>query len=340
VPRYDLVKIGNSPNWYVQWFEDGHSRRCSTRARSRAEAEAFLAAFRLAQTQRPSGPVTLADILDWYLNTRGPELARLDSAELAVKHLKRFFGSVLIDDLNLAMQDDYAATRREQGVGNETIRRELSVMSAALKRAHGREKIGKLPAMLTLPKAPARERWLTRDEAATLLRYLHAQPRARHLLLFARLALYTGARSGAILDLTWDRVDLERGLIHYPLPGKRHDIKKRAVVPLEPNMIRALAAAKRRNEKRKLPVDHVIQWKGQQCARIARGFTRHAKAAGLKGVTPHTLRHTFATWAAQKGVPIFLLGRTLGQSVTATTERYAKHNPDVLRQVTQAVRRK
>lgn len=340
MPRYDLVKIGNSPNWYVQWFEDGRSRRCSTRSRSRAEAEAFLAAFKLAQTQRPTGAVTLAEILDWYLNTRGPELARLDSAELAVRHLKRFFGSVLIDDLNLAMQDDYAAHRREQGVGTETVRRELSVMSAALVRAHRRDKIARLPAVLTLPKSPARERWLTRDEAARLLRYLHAQPRAKHLLLFTRLALYTGARSGAILDLTWDRVDLERRLISYPLPGTSHGTKKRAVVPLEPNMIRALAAAKRRNEKRAKPVAHVIHWKSKPCTRIARGFTRHAKGAGLEGVTPHVLRHTFATWAAQKGVPIFLLGRTLGQSVASTTERYAKHQPDALRQVTAAVRRK
>lgn len=340
MPRYDLVKIGNSPNWYVQWFEDGHSRRCSTRTRSRAEAEAFLAAFRLAQSQRPSGDLTLADVLDWYLNTRGPELARLDSAELAVKHLKAFFGATLVDDLNLAMQDSYATHRREQGVGNETIRRELSVMSAALVRAHKRDRITRLPAVLTLPKAPARERWLTRTEAARLLRYLHAQPRAKHLLLFTRLALYTGARSGAILDLTWDRVDLERGLISYPLPGRDHGTKKRAVVPLEANMIRALAAAKRRNERRKRPVEYVIHWKGERCDRVARGFTRHAKAIGLVGVTPHTLRHTFATWAAQKGVPIFLLGRTLGQSVASTTERYAKHQPEALRQVTAAVRRK
>ncbi|WP_167309522.1 hypothetical protein [Brevundimonas naejangsanensis] len=48
-----------------------------------------------------------------------------------------------------------------------------------------------------------------------MLAHFRSAPRTKHLLLFTRLALYTGARSGAILGLTWDRVDLERGVIDY-----------------------------------------------------------------------------------------------------------------------------
>jgi integrase len=332
--RYELVKIRTSPNWYVQWFADGHSRRRSTGTASRVAAEAFLAAFRLEVEAHPSGPVSLSDVLHWYLEIQGPKMARPDSAALAVKHLTRFYGATLADDVNLANQEAYAAHRRRT-VGDETIRRELSVLSAATRLAVAHERIVKAPSILSIAKAPARERYLTRDEVARLYRHMRAEPRARHLLLFTRLALATGARTGAILDLTWDRVDLARGMVWYPVPGRRVTKKGRSVVPLEPPIIRALARAKMRAAGA-----HVITWRGEPISRVVRAFTRHAKAAGLEGVTPHTLRHTFATWAAQAGVPLFQIGGVLGQSIQTTTARYAKHNPEAFRVVTRAVRRK
>jgi integrase len=45
---------------------------------------------------------------------------------------------------------------------------------------------------------------------ARLFRALRGK-RQRHVLLFVRLALYTSARTGAILDLTWDRVNFTAG---------------------------------------------------------------------------------------------------------------------------------
>lgn len=338
--RYRLIKIRTSPNWYVQWFEGRHTRRCSTGTSDDEAAEAFLAAFKLEVAKQPSEDTTLAQILDWYLETRGQEIVRLDSAELAVRHLKSFYGATLVDDVSLSNQERYALQRRAR-VSDETIRRELSVLSAAMNRAFKHEKIGKVPAFYVLPKSAARDRWLSRDEAARLLAYLRRQKRGAHLLLFTRLALYTGQRSGAILDLTWDRVDFARGMIHFPVPGRRQTNKRAGVLPMDERLTRMLKAAQRRNAKRKGgPVAYVVQWKGEQCGRVIRGFRRHAEGAGLADVTPHTLRHTFATWAAQAGQPLFLIGRTIGQSISATTERYAKHQPEALRSVLKSVRRK
>lgn len=338
--RYTLAKIAGSPNWYIVWHEDGHSRRASTRTANRDQADAVLAAFKLEVERHPSRDITLAQVLAWYLETHGRKLARPDNAELAVKHLTAYYGNALVDDVSLSTQERYAE-HRARSVGSETIRRELSVLSAALNRAFKHEKIGKVPAFYVIPKAPARDRWLSRDEAATLIRHLRNQARGKHLLLFARLALYTGQRSGAILDLTWDRVDFARGLIHFPVPGRRQTNKRAGVIPMDARLRRMLVAAQRRNAARRGgPVAYVVHWKGEHTARIIRGFRSHARGAGLDDVTPHTLRHTFATWAAQAGVPLFLIGRTIGQSVSATTERYAKHQPDALRSVISAVRRK
>lgn len=334
-----LIKIGNSPNFYIQWFEGGHSRRHSTRTPDRKQANAVLAAFRLEVARQPSGGVTLAEVLDWYIANRGGELVRLDSAELGVKHLKEFFGSTLADDVRLDTQDRYRAHRRAKGVTDETVRRELSVLSAAMVRAAKHDKIAAAPPILSIAKAPARDRWLTRQEAAKLLRQIRRDGRGNHLLLFTRLALWTGQRTGVILSLTWDRVDFDRARIAFPVPGRKVTNKRSTTVPIEPHMVRMLRAAKRKADKRGSG-PFVIQWKGQPVERVARGFRRHAKAAGLSDVSPHTLRHTFATWAALAGEPLFLIGKTMGQSVVSMTEKYAKHQPEALRSVAKAVRRK
>ncbi|WP_342743168.1 tyrosine-type recombinase/integrase [Saccharopolyspora shandongensis] len=47
------------------------------------------------------------------------------------------------------------------------------------------------------------------------------------------------------------------------------------------------------------------------------------KATGLVGVTPHDLRHTYASWLVQDGVSIKTLSVLLGHASVATTERYA-----------------
>lgn len=52
------------------------------------------------------------------------------------------------------------------------------------------------------------------------------------------------------------------------------------------------------------------------------------KAAGLPGVTPHTLRHTRATWLLQNGIPIWEAAGHLGMSPETITRTYGHHHPD------------
>jgi integrase len=245
------------------------------------------------------------------------------------------------------MQAKYVAQRRlpvEKPIGktgktrtvrvkDTTIQRDLNVLGAALHHAAFFERIPASPPVMSLAKEDPRERFLTRAEVARIFSRLRGK--SRHLLLFARLALYTGARTGAILDLTWDRVDLARGLVSYPRPGRKASKKKRVVVPIEPDMIRALTAAKRRAK-----TDHVIEWRGKRVTRIVRAFRRHLDALGMRDVSPHIFRHTFATWAASAGQPLHAIGGVLGQSVAHTTERYAKQQPEAKRKVVRAMRRK
>jgi len=58
-------------------------------------------------------------------------------------------------------------------------------------------------------------------------------------------------------------------------------------------------------------------------------------------VTPHTLRHTAATWMAQAGVPMWVISKYLGHTSTRTTERiYAHHDPSFLMEAKEALERR
>jgi integrase len=322
VPDYALTKIRSSPNWYIQWFEHGHSKRASTRTADRNEAEAILAAFRLVKADRPVADLTVPQVLDWYWDNHGHSRMRPQNIDLAMRYLKPFFGATLALDLSLDMQEHYVAHRRDAGAGDESIRRDLDVLSAALKRAVKYKKLDHAPPIYRITPAPPRERWLTRSEAARLLWRMRGKRQA-HLRLFTRLALYTGARTGAILDLTWDRVHFDTGLIDFRVPGRRVTKKRRTVAPMTRKLRRMLAHAKTHARS-----DHVVSWGGDRVDRVAKGCIAHAEAAGIKGFSPHVLRHTFASWAVQRRVPIFTVGKVLGQTVASTTERYAKLAPD------------
>jgi integrase len=129
----------------------------------------------------------------------------------------------------------------------------------------------------------------------------------------------------AILDLTWDRVDFERGIIRLGTGEKRR--KGRATVPMtERSRAELLEAAKART------CDHVIEFAGSKVARIAKAFRRNAGAAGLQWCTPHVLRHTAAVWMAEAGVPMSQIAQVLGHTDSRSTERvYARYSPDYLR---------
>lgn len=174
---------------------------------------------------------------------------------------------------------------------------------------------------------PPRERWITEDEAGALMAEL-VDP---HLRLFTILALTTAARSGAILDLTWGRVDMARRQIALGSPQEGR--KRRAVVPINNTAFAALEAAQSVST-----CEYVVEYAGRQVKSIKKGFREAARRAGLDDVTPHVLRHTAATWMVQQGVPIEQVAKYLGHSDPRITYRvYAKFAPDYLKAAAAAV---
>ena len=84
--------------------------------------------------------------------------------------------------------------------------------------------------------------------------------------------------------------------------------------------------------------DYVIEWGGHGIKSIKKAFKRAAVQAGFEDVITYTLRHTAATWMANRGVNLWEISGYLGHTSTKTVERvYAKHHPNYLQNAAAAL---
>ena len=236
--------------------------------------------------------------------------------------MRAFFGRMVAESLTDSVIDAYISSRA--GVSSGTVRRDLTVLVAALNFAKDKRIINARPKIRLPQQSPAREYWITKEEYQRLL---EEAKKTFHLYVFVSLAIGTLARKSALLGLTWDRVHFDTGLIDLIDPEIRQTNKRRATVPINKTLRAVLLQAKEAAQ-----TDHVVEYHGQPVDDIKKAFARCAKHAGLPKVTPHILRHSGATWLAMAGIPMYEIARYLGHTDIKTTYKiYAKYSPDYLR---------
>lgn len=264
----------------------------------------------------PSCEPLIADILLAYSKEHLPHARSGANIEYMIDALAAWWGAKSITDVTARNCRAYAATRTPAAA-----RRYLETLRAAIRYWH-REygPLTSVPAVVMPPKPPPRQRWLTRAEAARLL---WAARRTQHLRRFILLGLYTGSRSGVILRLQWDQIDLQRGVMARIRPGTATSAKKLAPpVRLGNRILTHLRRWKRDNQP------YLCHYEGARVAKLRRSWKAAADRAGLPGVTPHTLRHTRATWLMQAGVDPWEAAGSLGMSVEILQGTYGHHHPD------------
>jgi integrase len=155
-----------------------------------------------------------------YASEHLPHTRAAKNAAYNVGNLASWWNDKKLSDVTAKNCRAYAA-----GKSPAAARRDLEVLRAAIGYWH-REygPLPSIPAVVLPPKPAPRERWLTRGEAARLLRVARHQP---HLARFILLGIYTGTRSGALLAAQWSWVDLVGGKMHRRTPGTAENVQKR-----------------------------------------------------------------------------------------------------------------
>jgi integrase len=250
-----------------------------------------------------------------------------------VDALTEFFKDNTVADVTPQSCGRYVETR---GRSAGTARRELGVLRAAINFAHRSGRITR-PVAVELPERPApRDRWLTVGEAAQLLKASRTPQGRLYMPLFILLGLYTGRRKEALLSLRWPQVKLDTNTINFEIPGRSRTNKRRGLIPIPPKLLPHLRRARRRGSD----MGHVLHINGKRIKDIKKGFAAACERAGLSGVTPHTLRHTAATWLMQRGTDPWEAAGFLSMSMETLQRVYGHHHPDYLRQAANNIGRR
>jgi hypothetical protein len=196
--------------WFIR--DDGRHQQstgCGIDDRERAVrllAE-YIAQNRLDRTRSTRDPASIpvAEVIARYARDVASKRARPKEAAQRARALLAFFGDKTLADIN----GDCCRRYVDQRSTDAAARRELEDLRAAINH-HRREGLCSQVVEVVLPaERPARERWLTRSEAARLIlsawRYREIQKgkptdrRSRqHVAKFILLALYTGTRASAV----------------------------------------------------------------------------------------------------------------------------------------------
>jgi integrase len=311
--------------FYIVWTERGRSRERSTGTADREQAQIKLAEF-LQRRSRRAGPrdpsqVLVTDILNEYQQHRGPKVAAPARIAYAVLALTDFWEGNSVADVTPQTCSRYAETR---GRSAGTIRRELGVLRAAIQYAHKNGYLTR-PVAVELPERPEpRDRWLTRKEAARLIRAARTPQARLYLPLFILIGLYTGRRKQAILGLRWPQVDLGAQTINFEIGGRPRTNKRRGIIKIPPRLLPHLRRARRRGSD----LGYVLHEHGQRIGDIKKGFAAACERAGIEGASPHSLKHTAATWLMQGGTDPWQAAGFLSTSVETLLRVYGHHHPD------------
>lgn len=335
-----LVTRKGRRNWYVEWVPLGaqQPRRVSTGIPHEGQGEPPVEARQqLEEIRQQLGAAgqdsTVAEILAQRERDAAGRVEAVTLRNLKQQHkmLRQHIGHLQPDQVTRTRLLDYM--NRDRGQKMTAVAREFEELRSAFRLAG-------LPVPSDWPvpkKKPPRDRWLSHAEARKLVKA--AESSSLHLRLFVLIALQTGARKNAILDLTWDRVREDRGVIDFNNPERNVTKKRRPISRVDGRLCAVLQDA------RGLALSgNVIEWHGKPCADIKKGFAELAIEAGFyrldrdrqgqetrrATISPHVLKHTAISWLAEAGYSVDQIA-DMTDTEAATVKRIYRHvAPDYL----------
>jgi integrase len=246
-------------------------------------------------------------------------------AELADKPLNEI-SPFLLEKLKSRMSKD--------GLSAQSVRATLTLIGGVFNKARlwghydGENPVKKVK--LPSVNNAARVRFLSPDEARALLEEVAKV--SWQFYEMCLISLHTGLRAGEVFGLRWGDVDLENGIIRVA------DSKAGAA------RVAYMTDDLKRIFKEKTPGDPrdllFLSQRGEKIKSVSGTFDNVVNRLGLnRGVDDrrqrvvfHTLRHTFGSWLALRGVPILTIKELMGHRRIEMTMRYAHLTPDAKRE--------
>jgi integrase len=234
-------------------------------------------------------------------------------ADLAQTDIVKFLAAVTRGDTAGETKTGKRGKARVRG-GAGTAARVVQLLGGILEMARKEGIISSNPVHgVTLPKPQKRSRTLSADEYRALGKALAASANTNAVAISRLLAL-TGWRRTEALSLKFDSLDTARQAVTL-----EETKTGRSVRPIGKAALDVLAGLPRQAGR---PWYFPAATGAGHMIGLRKPFAAVCKAAGLKDVTPHTLRHSFSTVADELGYTDATVGAMLGHAPRTQTGRY------------------
>lgn len=285
----------------------------------------------------------LLSVFEDYLSAQTSKTPKSIIAEqqLFNNHILPFFQDLPISNITSRKLDEFlkhlqskVSTRTGRKLSSATVRYTVAVIRQVWNYAIIRDIVSiPFPLRAKQPRDDNRRtRFLTHEEAGTLLVALKS--RSIYIHDIALISLNCGLRLGEIFNLKWGDVNFLNDML-YIRDRKNKESGIAYMTPLVKEMLEI------RYSSNAHKASNFVFANGDGTAKqfMSKTFTLVVKELGFNQdvedsrgkVVFHTLRHTFASWLAQKGVSMFDLAELMGHKDITMTQRYSHHNPDKLR---------
>lgn len=246
-------------------------------------------------------------------------------------HLNGTFSGLSLNQITPRLLNEYKTMRLAEKAAPATVRNELRLLSNAFNISIRQWEWCKENPVSKISfkdlKARTIDRWLTGEEERRLMAVaegkLHGQ-----LPDIITVALHSGMSQEEILNLQWSKIDLFRRI----LITTRQKTNRTRTIPLNETLVMLF---KRRLKVRPINGSGYVFFNSAgskvDAAKLKAAFKQAVKDSKIAHCRFHDCRHTFATRLAQRGVDIYKISRLLGHKDISTTQRYAHHYPESLR---------
>jgi integrase/recombinase XerD len=263
-----------------------------------------------------------------FLGRRGRDALEVERADIAD----------FLADLATGVEPDAEGKGGRAASSSATISRKTACLRSFYRHLRREELVADDPTATLTPPSKSRKlpQVLSHGEVTALLESARgAEPielRDRALL---EVMYGCGLRASEAIGLEAGDVDLRRGFVRPHGKGS-----KDRIVPLGREAARAIERYQRRGRPELVGgrVEHkvFVNFRGRALTRqgLYKIIQRHAGAAGLQGrMSPHTLRHTFATHLLSGGCDLRSVQEMLGHADVATTQLYTHLSRERIREV-------
>jgi integrase len=233
------------------------------------------------------------------------------------RHINRLLGNVSVAKLSEHDWSKYVAKRTIEGAAAGTINREQAALLHMLRTMVKRKELAAVPCILSKGReSEGKLIYLTPKQTRDLIGAA-GKDQSVHALTFVMVASHTGMRQSPILNLHASDIDCDRRIIWVgkDKAGRREQPMTKALADYLRPLLKTMKADAYVFASRKAKAGRLYQVNGI--------FARCVKRAGLpRDITPHTMRHTMASNAAQAGIDAATIQGLGGWKTRAMAERY------------------